>query len=114
MPKTIVHRGIIEGFQGSWLSGLGGLVISGKLVYCENGTTVRALDAAFGEVIRGHSVNVEAIKGKDVVYGVDFVGVLEWFLPTREWRERWGNDNTPRIGRSKKVNLRNEDNYVND
>jgi hypothetical protein len=80
-----MERGTIEGFRGSWMSGLGYLIINGHGVPCDNGATVRALESAFGGVIaEGHTVNREAIEGKEVFYSTDFMGVLEGFTPVME------------------------------
>ena len=46
-----MDRGTIDGFSGSWDSGLGYLVIDGQPVPCDNAATVRALEACFGGVI---------------------------------------------------------------
>lgn len=79
-------KGTIEGFGGSWGSGIGYLVIDGKPIPCENAQTVRSLDACFGNVISaGHSVNNDAIKGKEVVYSVDSFGMLLGFTPVEDW-----------------------------
>jgi hypothetical protein len=84
MPTT--YRGTIEQFSGSWGSGLGSLLISGRLVTCENAQTVRSLDACFGNVIApNHSVNQDAIRGQEVIYSVDDIGVLLGFTPIDEW-----------------------------
>jgi len=86
-----IRKGKIVGFQGSWGSGLGSLVVkdsrTGSIdhVSCENAPTVRALDGAFGNVItEGHMVNNEAIKGKEIYYSVGSYGVLEGFTPVGE------------------------------
>jgi benzoyl-CoA reductase/2-hydroxyglutaryl-CoA dehydratase subunit BcrC/BadD/HgdB len=83
-----VHRGVIEEFRGSWMSGLATLVISGEPVPCENAPTVRALEAAFGNVIApGHTVNQEAIRGKEIYWSYDDMGlVLESFTPVDDPR----------------------------
>lgn len=107
MTKVQVSRGIIEAFTGSWMSGLATLVISGRPVHCENGATVRALDACFGDVIGpGHTVNVDAIKGKDIVYSMDEMGlVMAAFTPTEEWRDRNGDEQTPEIGQDLEIQV---------
>ncbi len=79
-------KGTIEGFSGSWGSGMGYLIIDGKPIPCDNAPTVRALEGCFGNVIaRGHSVNNDAIKGKEVVYSVDGIGLLLGFTPVEDW-----------------------------
>ena len=81
-------KGTIIGFYGSYGSGIATLSIKTetgehKMVPCDNGPTVRALDAIFGNVIGpGHSVNVYAIKGKKIRYEMDDMGlVLGWIAP---------------------------------
>ena len=103
--KAIVHRGIIEGFHGSWLSGLATLIISGRPVHCDNAPTVRALEGCFGDVIaEGHSVNQKGIVGKDIVYSMDEMGlILEAFTPTKEWRAMYGRKYTPKMGESLEI-----------
>ena len=82
-----MRRGTIVEFRGSWLSGLATLIIHNdegerEIVPCENAATVRALEAAFGDVIGpGHTVNAEAIVGRKILYSTDPIGVLEGFTP---------------------------------
>lgn len=85
MPTT--YKGTIEGFRGSWLSGLGQLIIDGKPIMCENAQTVRSLDNCFGDFIDAptHTVKQEAIVGKEIVYSVDDLGILLGFTPVDEW-----------------------------
>ena len=80
-----IHKGVISGFRGSRDSGIGFLVISGVPVPCDNAPCVRALQACFGGFIgEDHTVNNEAIKGKEIYYSVDVAGLLEAFTPTDE------------------------------
>lgn len=105
MAKVILHRGKIEGFIGSWMSGLGTLVVGGCPVYCDNAPTIRALEECFGNVISsGHTVNQKAIQGKDIVYSMEGF-VLEGFTPTKEWRKIHGRKNTPQIGESLEIEV---------
>ncbi len=84
MPTT--YKGTIQGFSGSWGSGLGYLVIDGRPVPCENAQTVRCLDAAFGNVIApGHTVDNRAVHGREIVYSVDDFGMLLGFSPIEDW-----------------------------
>lgn len=86
------HRGTILGFAGSYMSGLGHLVIEDDRrgvvsVPCDNGPTVRALQAAFGDVIApGHSVDSEGGHvGKRAYYCYDDLGlILAGFVPVDE------------------------------
>lgn len=83
VEKSEMQRGTITGFRGSWGSGLGYLLIDDVAVPCDNAPTVRALDACFGDVIaEGHTVNQEAIIGKEIYYSMDDMGlVLGGFTP---------------------------------
>jgi hypothetical protein len=84
MPTT--YKGTINAFRGSYMSGLGYLIIDGQPVMCENAQTVRSLDGAFGDVIaKNHTVNNDAIAGKEIVYSVDDMGILMGFTPVEEW-----------------------------
>ena len=83
-----MYRGTIDGFSGSWASGLGYLLIDGQPVPCDNAATVRALDACFGSVIEpGHTVSQDSIVGREIRYSVSPWGVLEAFSPV--------DDNSP-------------------
>jgi hypothetical protein len=86
MPVT--KKGTLGGFRGSWMSGLGYLIIDDTPVPCDNAPTVRALDGCFGDVIKpGHTVDGDApsFVGREVVYSVDDMGVLLGFTPVEEW-----------------------------
>lgn len=83
---STTYQGTITGFRGSWGSGIGYLIIDGEPIMCENAPTVRALDGCFGDVIgRDHSVDDSAIKGQEIVYSVDDLGMLAGFTPVSEW-----------------------------
>jgi hypothetical protein len=80
--KKIV--GEIEGFIGTWSSGLAQLLVrNGRglhTINCENAATVRALDAAFGNVITSdHCVDVDAIRGRKVECVIDDFGLMAGF-----------------------------------
>ena len=85
-----MQRATILDFKGTWGSGIAMLSLQVgngmKLdVPCENAQTVRALDSCFGGVISpGHGVNVEAIKGKEIYFGLDDLGMLEGFSLVNE------------------------------
>jgi len=85
-----IQKGKIINFIGSWGSGIAQLEIqkdSGLIINinCENTSTVRALDGAFGNVIdNNHSVNNKAIKGKEIFFSVSEWGILEGFTPVEE------------------------------
>ena len=82
----ITMKGTINGFSGSWGSGIGYLVIDERPVPCENGATVRALAGAFpGFISAGHCVDNQAIAGKEIVYSVDELGMLANFTPAEDW-----------------------------
>jgi hypothetical protein len=83
----MTETGAILDFRGSWGSGIASLHIKSdadgksRAVLCENGPTVRALDACFGNVITGHSVNVNALKGKRISFETDDLGLMVGFVP---------------------------------
>ena len=83
------YRKTINGLHGSWGSGLATLCFQdGSSVYCDNGATVRAMDAAFGDVIaEGHCINSEALAGKEIIVILDDMGMnmLEGFCPVDDW-----------------------------
>jgi len=86
----MVQRGTIQGFQGSWGSGIAILIIkkeNGEIdnVPCDNAPTVRALESAFGNVIgAGHTMSTENIKGKEIFYDYTDWGTLAGFVPVDE------------------------------
>ena len=84
-----MKKGTITGFRGSWGSGIGYLIIDGVPVPCENASTVRALEGAFGDVIaEGHSVSQDRFKdGLEVYYSVDDLGMLDGFTPVDDATE---------------------------
>jgi hypothetical protein len=86
-----VEKDRIVSLVGSWHSGLATLVLENGEVFCDNGATVRALDAAYGNVIgEGHSIdNVNGGHvGKEIYYSLDEMGMLlEAFTPVEEASE---------------------------
>jgi hypothetical protein len=105
--KITIIRGKIEGFYGSWQSGIATLAVGGVEVFCDNAPTVRALDAAFGKVITSdHQVSQKAIVGKDIVYSMDEMGLMmAAFTPTKQWRDRHGQKKTPKLGETKAIEV---------
>ena len=98
IPKDWEYLKINE-FSGSWGSGIGylnGLNEKGKLISipCENTTTVRNLEEAFGNVIsQNHSVNGSGLKGKEIFYRFDDMGlVLAAFIPVEEYEKLPNHD----------------------
>jgi hypothetical protein len=87
-----IRKGRLIQFRGSWGSGLAILEIEDsetgahELVPCDNGATVRALEAAFGSVITlGHTANGDGYKGREVYWSHDEFGlVLEGFTLVAE------------------------------
>ena len=87
-----VRKGRLIQFHGSWGSGLGTLEIEDsetgahELIPCDNGATVRALEAAFGDVItEAHTANGDGYKGREVYWSLDEFGlVLEGFTPVED------------------------------
>jgi len=69
--------GVIMGFIGSWMSGLGTLLMADEEgdtypLYCDNAPTVRALDSAFpGFITDNHCVDNSAVEGKKINYSTD-------------------------------------------
>jgi hypothetical protein len=91
-----MRRGFIKSFQGNFMSGLGFLNIEDsetgvvEPVPCENGPTVRALEACFGNTIgHGHSVNNDGgFVNREVFWDYDEFGLtLEGFTPVEELEE---------------------------
>jgi len=87
----VIKKGKILEFRGSWGSGLGTLFIEDsetgevEAVLCENGPTVRALEAAFGNVITpGHSACGSGHKGQEIFWSVDDLGLLSGFTPVEQ------------------------------
>lgn len=83
-----IMRGTIRGIQGSWGSGLATLILDNAQVHCENAATVRAMEAAFGNVIgQGHTINNETggHVGREIYYSLDEFGlILAAFTPVEE------------------------------
>ncbi|MBA7686798.1 hypothetical protein ES703_95257 [subsurface metagenome] len=87
-----IRKGKLIQFRGSWGSGLGTLEIEDsetgecEQVPCDNGATVRALEAAFGNVITpAHTANGDGYKGREVYWSLDELGlVLEGFTPVED------------------------------
>ena len=85
-----IMRGTIFGLHGMWGSGLATLCFEdGTSVPCDNGTTVRAMDACFGGVIgEAHTINQDALIGKEIYWSYDEFGlVLGGFTPVDEASE---------------------------
>ena len=87
-----IRKGKLIQFGGSWGSGLGILEIEDsetgvrERVPCDNGATVRALEAAFGDVITpAHTASGDGYKGREVYWSLDEFGlVLEAFTPVED------------------------------
>ena len=88
-----MEHGIIKGFRGSYMSGIGHLIIENvktgmtEAIPCDNGATVRALEWAFGDVI-GNAHDVEADGGhvnQEIYWDWDdFWLTLGGFTPVEE------------------------------
>lgn len=75
-----MERGTIVELRGSWGSGIATLVLDtdkGRVyVPCDNGITVRALNAAFpGFITDGHCVDNSVIEGQEIAYATDDLGL---------------------------------------
>jgi len=88
----MIHKGKIVGFQGSWCSGLGFLLIKDSKTHalnsvpCDNAPTVRALETAFGNVVgNAHDVKCKGGHiGKEIYWTYDEMGlVLGGFIPVK-------------------------------
>jgi len=87
-----IRKGRLIQFHGSWGSGLGTLEIEDsetgehEHIPCDNGVTVRAIEAAFGNVITpAHTANGNGYKGREVYWSYDEFGlVLGGFTPVED------------------------------
>ena len=80
-----VRREIIAGISGHPMSGLWSIHFeNGGMAYVGSGSGVRALANCFG-ASEGRGDLFEKVKGQDIVFSVDCVGVLEAFTPIDEW-----------------------------
>jgi hypothetical protein len=91
---TEIYKGKIVQLAGSWGSGLAALTVEDErrgltVLHWDNGPTVRALDAAFGDVIdRNHTFDNAAIRDKEIYYFMDEFGLcLGGFIPVEEASE---------------------------
>lgn len=99
-----IRKGRLIQFHGSWVSGLGTLEIEDsetgecEHVPCDNGATIRALEAAFGDVITdGHTANGDGYKGWEVYWSYDELRlVLDGFTPV--------DDAPPELAEHYKIN----------
>ena len=78
------YRGEITGLSGHPMSGLWQLFTTAGMVHIGSGHGVRQLAHAFGAT-EGAGDLMEKIVGQEIVYTVDFMGVLEGFTPIDEW-----------------------------
>lgn len=100
MSDRNIRKGTIVGFSGSWSSGMATLVIKDsrtgveETIPCENTSTVRALDAAYGGIIgNDHTASVDSIKGKEIYWAMDDMGImLGGFQPVEEASEDLVNE----------------------
>lgn len=81
----ITKIGIIEGLSGHPMSGLWTLHFEdGNVCHIESGGGVRRLAACF-DAHEGSGDLQDKIKGQEVVYSVDDMGVLFGFTPVCDW-----------------------------
>ena len=86
-----VKKGRIDGLGGNWSSGLAKLYIEtgdGLItVPCDNGSTVRALNAAFpGFITSNHGFDNQIVKGRPIAYVMDDMGlILGAFSPISDY-----------------------------
>lgn len=82
MSKSGIQFGKIIEFRGSWNSGIATLVIEHEdgtrvNVPCDNAPTVRALNAAYGNVIQhGHKASTKPFIDKWIYYAWDNMGLM--------------------------------------
>ena len=83
-----IHLSKILAFRGSWNSGLGELVLENEdktvtTIPCDNGPTVRGLQAAFGDFITpNHTASGPGPIGQWIYWSYDDMGlVLGGFIP---------------------------------
>ena len=80
-------RATIKGLRASWGSGLATLVVEDPngeqgVLHADNGSLIRALDACFGCIAPGHTVDVSKIVGQEIEYELDEMGLcLAGFEP---------------------------------
>jgi len=85
-----IHKGTIVEFVGSWSSGLATLRIEDAEgithnVPCDNGPLGRALISAFGANGGGHTIDNTAIRGKEIYWAWDDMGLyMSAFTPVEE------------------------------
>jgi hypothetical protein len=83
----ITKRSVITGISGHPMSGLWNLSFdNGDFVHIQSGSGVRALASAFGAT-EGSGDLQEKIIGQEIIYSVDFMGVMYGFTPAEEWDE---------------------------
>lgn len=85
----MIQKGKLIQFIGNFGSGLGFLSIEVKGLVnqysCDNSTTVRNLESAFGNTIKeGHTADGNGYKDQEVYFSVDDFGMLVWFCPVDE------------------------------
>jgi len=79
-----LKRGIIAGISGHSMSGLWELHFEdGSSCHIESGHGVRQLASAF-DAHAGSGDLFKKIKGQEIFYSVDWLGVLEGFTPVAE------------------------------
>ena len=80
-----MERATIKGLKASWGSGIATLVIEGPngepgMLHADNGPLIRALDACFGCIAPGHSVDVSKIVGQEIEYELDDMGLCVAYI----------------------------------
>jgi len=73
----LLYRDKIESFNGSWGSGIATLIFqSGRSIPCENAPTARAFLSIVDCAAPGHSIDTSKLKGLDIVYAYDEMGLI--------------------------------------
>ena len=96
-----MRRGKIENFKGTHQSGIAQITIKDSKtgismeIPCDNAPTVRMFAHLYDNVIgAGHTVNVDAIKGREIYWQFDDMGLIfGGFTPVEtapvEWEKDW-------------------------
>ncbi len=81
----MLRKGTIVGFEGSWGSGLAGLVLEEHgdrvTVYADSGPLGRALESYYGASCLGNVIDESRIEGREVMFATDSMGLLVGLAP---------------------------------
>lgn len=75
-------RDTITGLDASWNSRIAFLHLQDAGgIAADNGQLIRSLDAAYGIIRDGHTVDVAPLIGQEIYYHMTSYGVLDFFVP---------------------------------